>query len=685
MGVSDAHDVASATLYGDATAQLVLDGAMHAIRGSSDADARQQVLHLVAAKAREQNAAVLLATRDRFGSGHLRVRPGGVVEAVGSFMPAGPDDVLTPLDVQVDTTQALSNASDSAAEIAAVSDSGPHEDLTNAASEAAALEALYSAAATEPPVPHEIERPTGDDAAPDHGEPEPLPEPPSGVDARRAGPLAERPPERTIAVPVEQPVAPSISPPTVKPRAQPTVKSSARRSTRASTQADEVAGETRSAPASSAAAPGETADAAAPTDPSSASEVEAEAEAPGPDSSPSVPASARARAARSRSRRVSVPSVPDSAGPAESLWAFAPDLVVDPSQNPAGSVASVAPVAAVLPTPAPLPTPAKPMAPPERHEPGENEPAEEHADAVRTSFLAPERERRAATRGWRGALARTGLPVGPNRFERGERSDVDVVRRTWTGPRTIAVVNGKGGANKTPTTALLAAVFARLGGAGVLAWDNNDARGTLGWRTDSAGHELSAGEVLTQAQWLLSPDAGAADLAGHVHHQAVDRYDVLRASPLQLSGEHRIDEREFDALHAVASKYYRLVIIDSGNDESSPRWRRMIDRTDQLVVATTALGEHAEAGALLLEALNKRDDRSRALAERAVVVVSQSEKSAGTIAAKRIAEAFAPMVRSTVTVPYDRALHSGKIRFDTLEPDTRRAWLTAAAAAAEGL
>lgn len=623
MGARDVHEVASATLFGDATAHLVLDGAMHSIQGSSDADARQQVLHLVAAKAREQNAAVLLVTRDRFGSGHLRVRPGGVVEAVGAFVPAGPDDVLTPLAVDTEEVpQPAAAGPDTAPGLGQDSVAEPDSvaDSVRAAREAAALEALYRAAASEP-----------DDRELVHGTP------------RESG-------RTTEPAEVAEPVA--IVEPVRKP-----------------------AGELE-VPSGPAPVP---------------EQVVGESTATRPDAVEAAPPKRATRVPKSRSRRVSVPSVPDSVGPADSLWGFTPTTGsgagsgsgVDPAPvtEPPAAASPTEPVEAVLPTPAPLPTPVGPVPLPQRHEPTE----QDHADAVRTSFLAPERERPSATRGWRGALARTGLPVGPNRFERGERTDVEMVRRTWTGPRTIAVVNGKGGANKTPTTALLAAVFARLGGAGVLAWDNNDARGTLGWRTDSAGHELSAGEVLAQAQWLLSPDAGAADLAGHVHHQAVDRYDVLRASPLQLSGEHRIDEREFDALHAVASKYYRLVIIDSGNDESSPRWRRMIDRTDQLVVATTALGEHAEAGALLLEALSNRDERSRQLAERAVVVVSQSDRSAGQVAAKRLAEAFAPMVRATITVPYDRALHSGRIRYDTLEPDTRRAWLTAAAATAEGL
>ncbi|MFD0760440.1 AAA family ATPase [Arthrobacter ulcerisalmonis] len=81
--------------------------------------------------------------------------------------------------------------------------------------------------------------------------------------------------------------------------------------------------------------------------------------------------------------------------------------------------------------------------------------------------------------------------MSPSESERAERSDVLAVSQHWPGPRTIAVVNGKGGAGKTPTTVLLAAVFARHGGAGVLTWDNNQTRGTLGWRTEQGPHEAT--------------------------------------------------------------------------------------------------------------------------------------------------------------------------------------------------
>ncbi|PLC10701.1 hypothetical protein AUQ48_16720 [Kocuria flava] len=100
-----------------------------------------------------------------------------------------------------------------------------------------------------------------------------------------------------------------------------------------------------------------------------------------------------------------------------------------------------------------------------------------------------------AIHGWRGMLNRMGLHLTPGPAEVAEREDLAAVSRHWVGSRTIAVVNQKGGANKTPTVALLAAQFARHGGAGVLAWDNNEAMGSLGWRTEGAGHDATALDV----------------------------------------------------------------------------------------------------------------------------------------------------------------------------------------------
>src|SRR5699024_12749792 len=104
-------------------------------------------------------------------------------------------------------------------------------------------------------------------------------------------------------------------------------------------------------------------------------------------------------------------------------------------------------------------------------------------------------------------LNQIGFRLAPSASEQAERDDINKVSQHWAGPRTIAVVNGKGGAGKTPTTILLAAVLARYGGGGVLAWDNNQTRGTLGWRTEQAAHDATLLDLLPAANQLLSPGA----------------------------------------------------------------------------------------------------------------------------------------------------------------------------------
>lgn len=303
----------------------------------------------------------------------------------------------------------------------------------------------------------------------------------------------------------------------------------------------------------------------------------------------------------------------------------------------------------------------------------------------RQSFLTQEQAEEPAAQGWRGILTRAGLRLSPSPAERAERADIAAVSQHWPGPRTIAIVNSKGGAGKTPSTVLLAAVFARYGGAGVLTWDNNQTRGTLGWRTEQGPHDATLLELLPQVERLLSPSAQAADLARFVHHQTRDRFDVLRSKPTALAHEQRVEPEDVDAIHAVASKYYRLVFIDSGNDESDPMWLRMIDRTDQLVVATTTRDDHAEAGALLLEALSDRDERSAHLAEQAVVVVTQADSKAPPADVARVADGYRAIAREAVTVPFDPAMVDGLLRYGSLRPGTQRAWLAAAAAVARGL
>lgn len=281
-------------------------------------------------------------------------------------------------------------------------------------------------------------------------------------------------------------------------------------------------------------------------------------------------------------------------------------------------------------------------------------------------------------------LRRLGVPIKPTRAQARHAANVQATSRHWGGCRAVAVANGKGGVGKTMTSAMLAAVFARHGGGGVLAWDNNDTRGTLGWRTEASDHDATIQDALAAAPHLLAPDTGAAEIASYVHHQTADRYDVLRSNPQLLAANQRLGQAEFDRLMQVAARYYRLVIFDSGNDESADRWLRMIDAAAQLVVPTLAAPESAESAALLLEALAQRDEHSADLARNAVVIVTHSERgSTGEV--RRVADAFDGMVRAVHQIPFDPALKGGPLRFEDLRSPTQRAWIAAAASVAADL
>ncbi|WP_341393337.1 MinD/ParA family ATP-binding protein [Arthrobacter sp. G119Y2] len=385
--------------------------------------------------------------------------------------------------------------------------------------------------------------------------------------------------------------------------------------------------------------------------------------------------------------------VPAGAADATAAGYDAPDL--NPVQTPVPSFAALpvpdrapAPAPAAVPAPAPAPAaePARNAPEPAAEPAGTRAELRERAPARRrASFLDTQTARIPATRGFRGLLAGLGLRMSPSESELAERRDIRAVSQHWPGPRTISVVNGKGGANKTPTTVMLAAVFARNGGGPVLAWDNNETRGTLGWRTEQGPHDATVMDLLPNTGNLLSPSAQSALLARFVHHQTEDKFDVLRSKPDVLASEQKITMADFDALHEVASKYFRLNLVDSGNDESAERWLRMIHHTDQLVIATTTVEEHAEAGALLLEALQERGGAFAQLAAGAVVIVSQSDRNGTDAQIRSVAQGFEPLARATVTIPYDAALRKGQIRFGSLRPATQRAWLAAAAAVAEGL
>lgn len=315
----------------------------------------------------------------------------------------------------------------------------------------------------------------------------------------------------------------------------------------------------------------------------------------------------------------------------------------------------------------------------------ESNPAPAAANGRPGSFLRESEPAEPARSGWRGALGKIGIKVGPGPEELRFREDVAAVSRHWPGPRTIVVANGKGGSGKTPTTIGLSAVFGRFGGGGVCAWGNHQLRGTLGWHTVQNPHAATTGDLLDASGDLTTSAGRLGDLARFVHHQPADMFDVLQADPTKTADKQRSSHHTVAAVHQVLSRYYRLIIIDSDNDESAPHWLGMMEHADLLVVATTNRDVHAETGRLMLEDLRRhRGPKARSLAENAVVIVSNTDVDEAPAAtyAKTFAEQHG---LRTATIPYDRGMKGVKIAFDNLQPTTQRAYLAAGAVVANAL
>ncbi|MCW2137346.1 MinD/ParA family ATP-binding protein [Actinoplanes cyaneus] len=376
-----------------------------------------------------------------------------------------------------------------------------------------------------------------------------------------------------------------------------------------------------------------------------------------------------------------------------------PRSEVEP-QGPAATAAGPGePLPAPRPSPAPRPWPAPRPSPTPHPAPAQDAvPAPEAAPAAPAPAPAPPTledllaDRPApptgpAMIGWRAAVRRaTGglVSLRPGEEEMRHRTAVASVQRSLRGPKTIVVVNPKGGAHKTTATLLTAATFGVHRGGYVLAWDNNETRGTLGWRAVAARHTNTAVNLLHDLERFADVrSARVGDLDNYVRSQGSAQFDVL-ASDEDSASAASIDADAFGALHRTLSRFYRITVIDTGNNMRASNWQAAIDAADQLLIVSTVREDTSQSAAWMADALNKSDRGD--LVANAVTVLADPADTVDKELRKRLHRHFGALTRAVLDVPHDPALVAGgPIAYDALAPATRRAWLQVAAAVAEGL
>lgn len=292
-----------------------------------------------------------------------------------------------------------------------------------------------------------------------------------------------------------------------------------------------------------------------------------------------------------------------------------------------------------------------------------------------------------ATWGWRGAVRRwSGGLISPRMgaAETAYEADRRTIQRDFDGPRTIAFINPKGGAAKT--TGVLAAgyTFGTVRGGGVVAWDNNETRGTLGIRGTRGAHRNTTRELLEDLERFSDVyQARIGDLGAFVRSQGDAHFDVL-ASDERPDVTGMIRATDFDAVHKLLERFYRIILIDTGNNMRAENWLAAAGAADLLVVTSTVREDTGYSGLWMLDAL--QDAGYRDLKRKTFTVLSDpSPKVDGGLAADLV-DVYEQRTRGVHRVPYDPALVAGSVvPYAQLSQATRREWLKACAGMAAAL
>lgn len=292
-----------------------------------------------------------------------------------------------------------------------------------------------------------------------------------------------------------------------------------------------------------------------------------------------------------------------------------------------------------------------------------------------------------ATWGWRGRVGRwTGGLISPRmgKAELAYQHDRAAIQRDFDGPRTIVFVNPKGGAAKT--TGVLAAgfTFGTVRGGGVVAWDNNETRGTLGIRGIRSSHRNTTRELLEDlGRFSDVYHSRIGDLGAFVRSQGDAHFDVL-ASDERPDVTGQIHADDFNAVHQLLQRFYRVIIIDTGNNMRAENWLAAADAADLLVVTSTIREDTGYSGLWMLDAL--QDAGYENLKHKSLAVLSDPSAQVDTNLARDLTEVYQQRTRAVYRVPYDPALVSGSVvPYGQLSEATRMSWLKACAGMAEAL
>ncbi|WP_255577280.1 hypothetical protein [Cryobacterium inferilacus] len=287
--------------------------------------------------------------------------------------------------------------------------------------------------------------------------------------------------------------------------------------------------------------------------------------------------------------------------------------------------------------------------------------------------------------GFRGAMARMGLPVKPGpdeiearRVESVRRAAETVIRQaTWTRAVSVLVNNPKGGTGKTPTAVILAGVLASIRGGSTAVLEVSDDPGALGYRAEG-NPKLGLGELVR--------DVDQVKTAGRLHGYTAPQTsfaDVIASTGRRdrLSGEAVV------SVCKVIDEFYGIRVMDSGNVTTSSAFQGAVSVADVLVIPVMNAGDSVLEAIQLLEELRAAGGQAKRLADTAIAIRLTDGRPENQAVSDEVARLlYEAGITSLHEVPYDAHIaERQQITLSKLAPATRDAFTAAAAAVVTSL
>ena len=234
---------------------------------------------------------------------------------------------------------------------------------------------------------------------------------------------------------------------------------------------------------------------------------------------------------------------------------------------------------------------------------------------------------------------------------------VAILRRNLQTPRVIAFANPKGGVHKTTATVLAAAAIGGARGRGVVAWDDNELRGTLGLRAGSARHAKTIRHLVAELAEveLNTGPALASRIDDFLRHASDGTYDVL-AGEEDPRFAWRLDPPTVRRVLDLLTRTHEVICVDTGNNVESPNWRTVVSSVDRLVVTTVPREDAAFSADWMLDHLEEGGYGN--LVKNAVTLLSMPTPNPGPLL-NDLQRHFSQRTRACAVVPYDPSLEPG--------------------------